>query len=131
VIAEPPYAEMKGDRAQLDLPARGIEAVRRAHEAGLPTVVVLISGRPMILEPILPLADAIVAAWLPGSEGDGIADVLFGDFPPTGTLGHSWPASMAQIPVNVDRLGPDTGATPLYPYGFGLTYAAANTRASE
>jgi beta-glucosidase len=131
VIAEEPYAEMKGDRQKLELPAEGIEAVRRASQSGVPTVVVLMSGRPMILEPILPLADAIVAAWLPGSEGAGVADVLFGDFAPTGKLGHSWPASMGHIPVNLDRLGPDTGATPLYPYGFGLTYAPRPERVSE
>jgi beta-glucosidase len=122
VISEKPYAEGKGDRPSLDLDARDVAAVQRLHDAGLRTVVVLLSGRPLILRPILSSADAIVAAWLPGSEGDGIADVLFGDAKPTGKLGHSWPASMDQIPVNVGHLGPDTGATPLYPYGFGLSY---------
>ena len=55
----------------------------------------------MILDPILPYADAIVAAWIPGSEGAGVTDVLFGDYHPTGKLPHSWPRSMAQIPINV------------------------------
>jgi beta-glucosidase len=122
VISEKPYAETKGDRLNLDLDTEDIAAVKRVHDAGLRTVVVLLSGRPLILQPILPMADAIVAAWLPGSEGQGVADVLYGDAKPTGKLGHSWPASMDQIPLNVDRLGPDTGATPLYAYGHGLTY---------
>jgi beta-glucosidase len=70
-------------------------------QAGLKTVVVLIAGRPMILDSIMTYADAIVMAWLPGSEGAGITDVLFGDAHPSGKLPHSWPRSMAQIPINV------------------------------
>jgi beta-glucosidase len=56
-------------------------------------------------------------AWLPGSEGDGITDVLFGDYKPVGTLNHTWPAILSQIPINVGD-----GQTGLFPYGFGLTY---------
>jgi len=122
VIGETPYAETKGDRRNLDLDPADIKVVERVHKGGIPAVVVLLSGRPLILTPVLPLADAIVAAWLPGTEGDGVADVLFGDFRPTGKLGHSWPASMTDIPLNDDRRGPDSGATPLWPYGFGLSY---------
>jgi beta-glucosidase len=122
VIGEEPYAETKGDKSKLELDPKDVAVVKALKDAGLPTVVVLFSGRPMILEPILPIADAIVAAWLPGSEGDGITDVLLGKAAFKGKLGHSWPATMAHIPVNVDRLGPDSGATPLYAYGYGLTY---------
>ncbi|RQV99546.1 MAG: beta-glucosidase, partial [Calditrichaeota bacterium] len=61
---------------------------------------------------------AFIAAWLPGSEGTGIADVLFGDYAPTGKLSHSWPRHMNQIPINVG----DPNYDPLFPYGFGLTY---------
>jgi beta-glucosidase len=122
VVSEKPYAEMKGDRPSLDLDPIDVAAVQKLHDAGLKVVVVVVSGRPLILQPILPMADAVVAAWLPGSEGEGVADVLFGDFKPTGKLGHSWPASMDQVPVNVDKLGPDSGATPLYAYGYGLSY---------
>jgi beta-glucosidase len=86
--------------------------------AGVPTVVVLVSGRPMILGRALSLADAFVAAWLPGTEGQGVTDVLFGDHAPTGKLSHSWPRSMQQIPVNVG----DGSYDPLFPYGYGLTY---------
>ena len=63
-------------------------------------------------------SDAFVAAWLPGSEGQGVADVLFGDFGFTGKLGFSWPRSVDQIPLNVG----DDDYDPLYPYGYGLTY---------
>ncbi len=88
----------------------------------MPTVVVLLSGRPMILDPILPNADAIVAAWLPGTEGDGVADVLFGAYNPTGKLSHTWPRSMAQIPINVGPNGEKPKDAPLFEYGFGLRY---------
>ena len=81
-------------------------------------MVVLIAGRPMILDPLMPYADAIVMAWLPGSEGAGITDILFGDAKPSGKLPHSWPRSMAQIPINYC----DSNYDPLYPYGYGLTY---------
>ena len=86
--------------------------------AGLKTVVVLIAGRPMILDPILQYADAIVMAWLPGSEGAGVTDILYGDVPPTGKLPMSWPRTMQQIPINQG----DATYDPLYPYGHGLTY---------
>ena len=101
VIGETPYAEMQGDRADLALDPADVATVRALKKAGARVVVVLVSGRPMILEPILADADAIVAAWLPGTEGQGVADVLFGDHKPTGKLSYSWPRSMAQVPVNV------------------------------
>jgi beta-glucosidase len=123
VIGEPPYAEMMGDRVQLELDAQDVAAVRRVKEAGLRTVVVLFSGRPVMLDGILPYADAILAAWLPGTEGDGVADVLFGTYAPTGKLSHTWPKSMAQVPINVSATGEKPKAEPLFEYGFGLTYS--------
>ena len=72
----------------------------------------------MIITPHLDKAHAWVAAWLPGTEGDGIADVLFGDSNFTGTLPHSWPKDMSQIPINRE----DLSYAPLYPYGYGLSY---------
>ena len=121
VIGEQPYAEMKGDRAELTLDADDIAAVRNAKKANVPVVVVLFSGRPLILEPILAAADAIVAAWLPGTEGDGVADVLFGKYNPTGKLSLTWPRRAAQVPIDA---GPDGGkaAGALFDYGFGLSY---------
>jgi beta-glucosidase len=121
VIGEPPYAEMKGDRPELSLDAADVAAVRNAKKAGVPVVVVLFSGRPMLLDPILPDADAILAAWLPGTEGDGIADVLFGTFKPTGKLSMTWPRSMAQIPINVGLHGEKPSGA-LFDYGSGLTF---------
>jgi beta-glucosidase len=121
VIGEQPYAEMKGDRADLALDPQDVAAVRNAKKAGVPVVVVLFSGRPMIIEPILQDADAIIAAWLPGTEGDGIADVLFGKFNPTGKLSMTWPKSMAQVPINVGVNG-EKPKDALFEYGFGLSY---------
>jgi beta-glucosidase len=118
VIGEAPYAEGMGDRTDLSIPANQVAYVQALKQAGLQTVVVLVSGRPMILDSILPYADAIVAAWLPGSEGVGVTDVLFGDYHPTGKLPHSWPRSMDQIPINLG----DASYDPLYPYDYGLTY---------
>jgi beta-glucosidase len=118
VVGEEPYAEFKGDRGDLSLSPQDLETVARVKKAGLPVVLVVVSGRPLILGQALESADAVVAAWLPGSEGQGVADVLFGDYAPTGKLPFSWPRSMTQIPVNVG----DAGYDPLFPYGFGLGY---------
>jgi beta-glucosidase len=79
----------------LSLAPEDVAAVENMKAAGIPVVVVLLSGRPMILDKIIDKADAFVAAWLPGTEGDGVADVLFGDYKPTGKLSFSWPRSMA------------------------------------
>ena len=72
----------------------------------------------MIISDILDNADAIIAAWYPGTEGQGVADVLFGDYKPTGKLSFTWPKSMDQIPINVG----DSNYEPLYKYGYGLSY---------
>ena len=92
--------------------------------AGVPFAVVLFSGRPLILTDgngasaiDQAQANAFIAAWLPGTEGEGITDVLFGDYKPTGKLSYTWPATLEQIPI---RDG--DGQIPLFPYGFGLTY---------
>jgi beta-glucosidase len=86
--------------------------------AGIPVVAILFSGRPMILGGVLEKADAVVAAWLPGTEGEGIADVLFGDFKPTGKLSFAWPRSMAQVATHPG----DQGYAPLFAFGYGLSY---------
>jgi len=117
VIGETPYAEGNGDKADLSLDAQDVEVVRRLKSTGIPVVVIIVSGRPLIINSILPYCDAVIAAWLPGTEGDGIADVLFGDFQPVGRLGHSWPRSMKQIPINVG----DPDYNPLFAYNFGIT----------
>ncbi|HLN52575.1 MAG TPA: glycoside hydrolase family 3 N-terminal domain-containing protein [Lentimicrobium sp.] len=120
VIGETPYAEGQGDRDDLGFAKEDIETVRRLKDAGIPVIVIVISGRPMILNPIIPFSDAILAAWLPGTEGSGIADILFGDFQPSGVLSNSWPADMASVPLNFG----DSGYNPLFPYGFGISSLA-------
>jgi beta-glucosidase len=118
VIGETPYAEMLGDRTDLALAPEDMEAIRNIKLQGIPVVVVLLSGRPMIIDQALNQGDAFIAAWLPGTEGQGVADVLFGDYKPTGKLSHSWPKSMSQIPINIG----DARYDPLFKYGFGLSY---------
>jgi beta-glucosidase len=118
VIGETPYAEMKGDAKDLSLSKEDIDVIRSVKKAGIPTVVVLISGRPMILGDGLDQADAFIAAWLPGTEGQGISDILFGDYKPTGKLSFTWPRSMTQLPINKG----DTDYDPLFPFGYGLSY---------
>jgi beta-glucosidase len=121
VIGEQPYAEFQGDKKDLSLAPEDVQAVKNAKKAGVPVIVILFSGRPLILEPILGDADALIAAWLPGTEGDGIADVLFGQFNPTGKLSVTWPRSMADIPINTSGKGPKPAGA-LFEYGFGLSY---------
>ncbi len=118
VVGERPYAEMMGDDLDLELSEGDHAAVAAAKNAGVPVVSVVLSGRPVILGDILDMSDAVVAAWLPGTEGDGVSDVLFGDYPPTGKLAFSWPRSAAQEPINEG----DADYDPLFPFGFGLGY---------
>jgi beta-glucosidase len=117
VIGETPYAEWQGDRQTLELSEEDIAVVDKMKQAGMPLLIVLISGRPLIIDKVIDKADAFVAAWLPGTEGLGVTDVLFGDFKPIGKLSFSWPRSMAQIPINAG----DKNYDPLFKYGFGLT----------
>ncbi len=120
VIGERPYAEGSGDRADLSLGKEDVDAVNNMKKAGIPVVVVLISGRPMIVNDILPQADALIAAFLPGTEGQGVEDVLFGDYKPTGKLAFSWPKSNAQLPLNINL--PKDKYDPLFKFGYGLSY---------
>ena len=128
VVGEKPYAEMKGDRSDLRIAAGDLALIEKAKKLGAPVVTVLYSGRPLVLGAALDRSDAFVAAWLPGTEGQGVADVLFGDFKPTGKLPRQWPANNDQLASNV------SAGTPLFSFGFGLTYetgvAAAQSAAS-
>ena len=118
VVGEQPYAEGEGDRPNgLGLSSGDLATIDRLRAAGVPVVVVLVSGRPMDIADRLAQWDGLVAAWLPGTEGQGVADVLFGLVEPTGKLPMTWMRSVAQQPIN-DGDGQD----PLFPYGFGLTY---------
>lgn len=115
VLGERPYAEGQGDAADLSLSASDLELIRRVGEQAEKVVVILLSGRPLIITDALPLAHAWIAAWLPGSEGQGIADNLFGDHPFTGKLSFTWPATMEQIPLGSSE------EAPLFPFAYGLT----------
>lgn len=119
VVGELPYAEGKGDRIDLTLAKEDAEVVAAMKASGIPVVVVVLSGRPLILGDVAEQADALVAAWLPGTEGGGVADVLFGDVKPTGKLSFTWPRAMDQIPLGHNQAAV---ANPLYPLGFGLSY---------
>ena len=126
VFGETPYAEFQGDVDTLDfLPTEPLETLKRLKAAGIPTVSVFLSGRPMWTNPEINASDAFVAAWLPGTEGAGVADVLIGDAAGKprndfhGTLSFSWPKTAKGEPLNVGQPGYD----PQFAYGYGLTYA--------
>jgi beta-glucosidase len=116
VIGEQPYAEGQGDRSDLGLAAEDIQAVKSLYDKGIKVVTLLFSGRPMIIDAIWHYSDAVIAGWLPGTEGDGVVDILFGDYEPTGKLSYTWPASMDQIPINFG----DENYNPLFPLGYGI-----------
>jgi len=128
VFGENPYAEFVGDRPNLEYSAgdkKDLELLKRLKAAGIPVVSVFLSGRPLWVNPELNASDAFVAAFLPGTEGGGVADVLIGDkarkarFDFRGKLSYSWPKRLDQTPLNRG----DADYDPLFAYGFGLTYA--------
>ncbi|MEU8234299.1 glycoside hydrolase family 3 N-terminal domain-containing protein [Actinoplanes sp. NPDC048967] len=120
VVGETPYAEGEGDRVgSMSLDATDLATLSRLRATGIPVIVVLVSGRPLDIATELPNWNALVAAWLPGSEGAGVADVLFGDYAPTGKLPMTWMQSASQQPIN-----DGDGKTPLFAYGYGLTYSS-------
>ncbi len=113
VFGEEPYAEFAGDRKNLVFAdTEGLDLLRKFDAQGIPAIAVFLSGRPMWVNRELNAADAFVASWLPGSEGAGVADILFGKREATGRLSFSWPARCEGEPLN----GPE-GA--LFPLGFG------------
>ncbi|MEO8018591.1 MAG: exo 1,3/1,4-beta-D-glucan glucohydrolase [Pseudomonadota bacterium] len=129
VFGENPYAEFQGDLKVLTLPGsmtQHLDILRKLQKEKIPVVAILLSGRPLWQNRELNLAQAYVAAWLPGTEAGGISDVLFRkrdggvnyDF--SGKLSYSWPRDAAGTPLNVSKEPYD----PLFPLGFGLTYAA-------
>ncbi|WP_028057084.1 glycoside hydrolase family 3 protein [Sphingomonas phyllosphaerae] len=132
VFGETPYAEFTGDRPTLEYSPddkSDLALLKRFKAAGVPVVAVFLSGRPMWVNPELNAADAFVAAFLPGTEGGGVADVLVAgadgrarhDF--RGRLSFSWPRRLDQFVLNRR----DAGYDPLFPIGYGLTYARAAT----
>ncbi|MBB3475507.1 glycoside hydrolase family 3 protein [Sphingomonas sp. BK345] len=124
VFGEQPYAEMRGDVRTLEFEAgdkQSLALLKKLKAAGVPTVSVFLSGRPLWVNPELNQSDAFVAAWFPGSEGEGVADVLVGgkrDF--TGKLSFSWPKNAGQFTLNKGAPGYD----PLFAFSYGLSYAS-------
>ncbi|MFF6773168.1 glycoside hydrolase family 3 N-terminal domain-containing protein [Streptomyces sp. NPDC012637] len=129
VVGETPYAEGVGDVGNghdLELGAADKAAVDRVC-AAMPCAVLVVSGRPQLIGDRLPAIDALVASWLPGTEGDGVADVLYGREPFTGQLPVSWPRAEDQLPLNVG----DARYDPQFPYGWGLTTLRGTPRGGE
>ena len=116
VVGEKSYAEGFGDSTNLTLFFSGDETIKRVCHH-VKCVVVIVSGRPVVIEPYVAGIHALVAAWWPGTEGAGVADVLFGDFGFSGKLARTWFRSVDQLPMNVG----DRHYDPLYPFGYGLT----------
>jgi beta-glucosidase len=121
VVGETPYAEGVGDVGQpghtMELSDADASAIRTVCAAAARCVVLVVSGRPIIIPPsMLKHIDALVASWLPGSEGEGVSDDLFGAQPFTGKLPVTWPRTLAQEPINIG----DAHYNPLYPFGWGL-----------
>ncbi len=126
VVGETPYAEGVGDIGNghsFALSAADQTAISRVCGA-MKCVVLLVSGRPLPIGPQLAQANAFVASWLPGTEGEGVADTLFGDTPFTGRLPVTWPRSEAQLPINVG----DASYDPQFPFGWGLRTDSARAR---
>lgn len=121
-VGEQPYAETNGDNLQLTIPDPGPSVIQNVCR-NIRCVVIVISGRPLVIEPYMHMIDALVAAWLPGTEGQGVADVLFGDYGFSGKLSRTWFKSVDQLPMNVG----DPHYDPLFPFGFGLTTEPAKT----
>ena len=110
--------EPYGDTMVLaDLHPEDLQTISNITSRGVPVVVVYVAGRPLVINQELQQSTAFVASWLPGSEGQGVADVLFGDVDMTGKLSFSWPKDGDNMP----NLG-DRDYAPLFPYGFGLSY---------
>jgi len=131
VFGEDPYAEGHGDRENVDYKPgdnTDLQLLNKLKKAGIATVSVFITGRPLWVNPELNASDAFVVAWLPGSEGGGVADVLLRDkdgneqYPISGKLSFSWPASPYDAAVNI-RDADSSGYHPLFPFGYGLRFA--------
>ncbi|KAH9704803.1 glycosyl hydrolase family protein [Citrus sinensis] len=114
-VGEAPYAESAGDSMTLTMLDPDPSVITNVCEA-VKCVVIIISGRPIVIEPYISSVDALVAAWLPGTEGQGVTDVLFGDYGFSGKLPRSWFKTVDQLPMNVG----DPHYDPLFPFDFGL-----------
>ncbi len=128
VLSEDPYAEYEGDNNLIRLSRGDVAMVERMRASSTTLIIVLLSGRPLISTDEILAADAFVAAWLPGTEGAGVSDVLFGDSPFSGKLSFTWPRSVDQLPFDFSAIPTEGCEAPLFPFGYGLT--ADDTAAS-
>ncbi|KAL6497835.1 hypothetical protein OROHE_026862 [Orobanche hederae] len=126
VVGELPYVETYGDSKTLTIAEPGYSTIESVCEF-VKCVVVIVSGRPIFIEPYLEKINALVAAWLPGTEGQGVGDVLFGEYGFTGRLARTWFRTVDQLPMNVGDLDYD----PLFAFGYGLVTNPRVVRASE
>ena len=118
VIAEEPYAEGRGDRENLTITEENTQLIKNMRQHCDQLILVIYSGRPVIITHVVDDCDAIVAAWLPGSESSAIADVLLGDVPFTGKLPFTWYRAMNQLPLSNIKT---SGESPLWEFGHGLS----------
>ena len=127
-------------RTNISIPKCQVELLKKLKATGKPVVLVLITGRPLILSEVIPYVDAMVVGWRPGTEaGSAIAEVLFGEYNPSGKLTMTFPRSVGQIPIYYNHKNTgrpyepgkteqfvsnyiDAHNTPLYPFGYGLSY---------
>ena len=116
VVGETPYAEGKGDSSTLALSGANVAQINDICSRVTRCIIILMSGRPLIINSQLNQANAFVAAWLPGTEGAGLTDVLFGDYGFVGKLPVTWPNAVTQEPIN-----DGDGQTGLFPLGYGIT----------
>jgi beta-glucosidase len=152
IIAVGESADMSGEaasRSSLDLPGRQLDLVKAVQAAGKPTVVVLMNGRPLTIKWIAENTPAVLETWFAGSQaGNAIADVLFGDVNPGGKLPVTFPRAVGQVPLYYNHFNTgrppdaknkytskylDVDWTPLFPFGYGLSYTKfeiANLRLS-
>jgi len=119
IVGEKPYAEGWGDTEFPTLSEDDLRAIENLQASSQKVVVIIVSGRPLLLQGHIDSVDALIAAWLPGSEGAGVSDVLFGDVPFTGRLPLAWPSTVQQLPVTVDGHTAD-GTQVMFPRSFGL-----------
>ena len=126
VIGETPYSE-GNDSSSLALDSTDINCLNNVANSGVPMVVITVSGRPLMISDRIGGWGAFVAAWWPGTEGEGVAEVLFGDYDFSGTLSMTWSRSISQLPQNTG----DSGYDPLFAYGAGLTYGSVTPAPTE